>query len=483
MPAVTSELLPIFNALPGAYALLSPELTIEAVSEAYLAATLSQRAKLLGQYVFDVFPDNPQTPDAHAVHNLKTSLAQVLATGQPHELAFQPYDLPDPAQPGHFVARYWQTHNAPVLDEQGRVAHIIHNIVDVTQQQAAATELRATQAREQAALAEVAHQRGELQRIFEQAPVAIAAYRGPKFVIELANPMVCALWGRTPAQAMGTPLFELLPEITGQGFDDLLNQVMATGEPYVAKEMPSTIDRNGGRDTVYWNFVYLPLREDDGRITGVMVVATEVSEQVQARQQIQALNDQLAEVNHALHVSNGELLVNQEEVLQVQLLLEGRVAERTQQLAAALAETEQQRTHAAQQQHLFDQILGQVPASIATLTGPEHQFSFFNARYHELVGGRTAVGKTVAEVLPEVVPQGFVGLLDQVYATGKPFQGHATPTQLFDPAKGRSEQRYLDFIYQPLLDEQGQTQGILAFITDVTAQVQSQPPAAAQAPE
>lgn len=347
MPAASPDLLSVFGALPGAYLLLSPSLVIEAASDDYLTATLTERAGLLGKYVFDVFPDNPQNPGAQAVHTVHTSLAQVLATGQPHELPLVPYDLPDPARPGQFVPRYWHTRNAPVLDEQGRIVHLIHAIVDVTDKVQAATQLRESQLREQAATAEVQHQRSELNRIFEQAPVAIAAYRGPNYVIELANPMVCALWGRTQAQALGTPLFELLPEIVGQGFEELLDQVSATGVPYEAKEMASTIDRNGGLDMVYWNFVYLPLREDDGCITGVMVVATEVSEQVKARQQIQDLNNQLAVANQALHVSNGELLANQEEVLQVQQLLEGRIAERTQQLEAALAKAREP-NHTAQ---------------------------------------------------------------------------------------------------------------------------------------
>ncbi|MGY3088061.1 PAS domain-containing protein [Hymenobacter sp. UYAg731] len=348
MPALASDLLSIFSALPSACLLLSPEFVVEAVSDTYLKATATQRADLLGRYVFDVFPDNPNAPEAHAVRDVRASLAQVLATGQPHELPLQPYDLPDPAHPGQFVERYWQTRNVPVLDAQGRVTHLIHEVTDITAQTQAAAQAHDSEVREQAARDAAEWQRGELARIFEQAPVAIATYRGPNFVIELANPMVLALWDRTPAQAIGTPLFELLPEITGQGFDDLLNEVMTTGENYVAKEMLSTIVRNGQPESVYWDFVYLPLREDDGIITGAMVVATEVSEQVQARQQIQVLNDQLASVNRALHESNAELLSNQEEVLKVQQLLEGRVAERTRQLEAALAHAEQQRASVAE---------------------------------------------------------------------------------------------------------------------------------------
>jgi hypothetical protein len=73
----------------------------------------------------------------------------------------------------------------------------------------------------------------------------------------------------------------------------LLAGVLATGQPHVAHEMPGRIDREGRRDTLYWNFVYHPLREADGAITGVTVVATEVTAQVVARQQIEHLNQEL----------------------------------------------------------------------------------------------------------------------------------------------------------------------------------------------
>lgn len=150
-------------------------------------------------------------------------------------------------------------------------------------------------------------QQRRLYELFEQAPVAIAIFRGPQYVIEFANPAVCAIWGRTLAQAVGTPLFELLPESAGQGFEELLDSVMATGEPFVARELPSAIDRQGQRDTVYWNFVYQPLREGNGPITAVTVVATEVTDQVLARQQVQTLNEELAAINEELTATNEEL--------------------------------------------------------------------------------------------------------------------------------------------------------------------------------
>ena len=470
MPA-SLALLPVFNVLPGAFLLLTPDLVIEAASDTYLAVSLLPREQLLGRPLFELFPDNPATPEVHGARNLRASFDRVLATGQPHEMAQQRYDMPDPTVPGRFLERYWLASNSAVLDGAGQVQHLLHAVVDVTSQVQAEARLRASEAREQAARAEAERQRGELQRIFELAPVAIAVYRGPTYVIELANSLVCTLWGRTQAQAVGTPLFELLPEVAGQGYEELLTGVLATGQPHVAHEMPSLIDRRGRRETVYWNFVYLPVPAEEGRLPGVMVVATEVTEQVLAREQVQHLNHQLEALNAALHTSNEELLTNQEEVLQVQQHLEHRVAERTQQLAAALQEAEQQRAHAASQQRLLDRILGQVPAAIATLSGPEHRFTFFNEVYQTIAGQRARLGHTAAEVFPEVVAQGFIGLLDQVYATGQPFESQEMPIQLHDDADGQPRLRYIDFIYQPLADAQGHTQGILAFIIDVTDKV------------
>ncbi len=121
----------------------------------------------------------------------------------------------------------------------------------------------------------------------------------------------------------------------------------------------------------------------------------------------------------------------------------------------------------------LQQILSQVPAYIATVTGPEHRYAFTNTRYNSLVGGRIKLGRRVADLLPELVEQGFVALLDEVYATKKPYVGRETPIHLLDPETGSTREHYLDFVYQPLYDAKGQTQGILGFGIDVTEQVRA----------
>lgn len=116
--------------------------------------------------------------------------------------------------------------------------------------------------------------------------------------------------------------------------------------------------------------------------------------------------------------------------------------------------------------HIFEQS----PIAIAILEGPEHRFSFANKLYEKyFLGTNTYHSKSVAELLPEAVTQGFIGILDTVFRTGEPFTGTETPFQLND--NGDVRQFFLNFVYSPYRDTEGRIQGIIASIIDVTEQV------------
>ena len=121
----------------------------------------------------------------------------------------------------------------------------------------------------------------------------------------------------------------------------------------------------------------------------------------------------------------------------------------------------------------MQQILGQVPAAIATITGPEHRYSFLNDTFRALAGHRARLGLSTAEVFPELAGQGFIALLDQVYATGQPFVGTEVPIQLAEPGGEALRQLYLDFLCTPLPKQPGQPAGVLVFILDVTEKVRT----------
>lgn len=110
------------------------------------------------------------------------------------------------------------------------------------------------------------------------------------------------------------------------------------------------------------------------------------------------------------------------------------------------------------------------PGFIATSQGPEHRFSFANASYKRFVGREQLEGLTVAEALPELVDQGIIDLLDEVYRTGEPFLGISMPMRLFDPTLGSERTRYTDFVYQPVKDVNGIVTGLFCEGYDVTLQ-------------
>lgn len=118
-------------------------------------------------------------------------------------------------------------------------------------------------------------------------------------------------------------------------------------------------------------------------------------------------------------------------------------------------------------------VFREAPAFIATLRGPDHVFEMANPVYYQLVGHRDVLGKPVREALPEVVEQGFIDLLDRVYRSGEPFAGTELPVLLQLEPGAALQERYVNFIYQPLQDGDGRVSGILVHGVEVTEFVES----------
>ena len=170
------------------------------------------------------------------------------------------------------------------------------------------------------------------------------------------------------------------------------------------------ITRAGVCEDVYWTYSYGPIDDEaaEGGVGGVLVLCTDTT---------------------------GKVLANQ------------RLA----------AET-------ARQRRLFEQ----APGFIAILRGPEHHFEFANQAYWRLLGERDLIGRTVRDAIPEIEGQGFLELLDEVYETGERFIGYQNLIRLQATPRSAPEERFLDFIYEPMRDEAGRVTGIFVEGHDVT---------------
>jgi PAS domain S-box-containing protein len=119
-----------FDAAPHGYVVLTPQLRIVDVNATFTHMTMTDAAQLIGRYVFDAFPDNPDDPSATGAANLAASLAIVLNERRMHRQQWQRYDIRD--RDGCFVERYWAPINAPIFDDSGNVEFILHCVDDVT---------------------------------------------------------------------------------------------------------------------------------------------------------------------------------------------------------------------------------------------------------------------------------------------------------------------------------------------------------------
>ena len=136
-------------------------------------------------------------------------------------------------------------------------------------------------------------QKEHLAALFTEAPAPICILRGGDYLVEFANDHMCQLWGHSPEEVLGRPLFDAVPSMRVQVLKDLLDRVMTTGVTSVGKEVSARLDRNGDGtlDDAYLNFTYAPLHGVGGSIDGVLVMAYDVTDEVHAREQMSELHE------------------------------------------------------------------------------------------------------------------------------------------------------------------------------------------------
>ena len=257
----------------------APEYKILDANDAYIYATNSKREDIVGKSVFAAFPGNPSDSESKNIERTISSFEQAIKTKKRHTMSNYRYDIPIPGTTD-FEERYWTTTNIPVTDEDGEVTFLIHCPENVT-------EINKLAERERQGIEALKRQREQLLSTFMQAPVAIGIFTGADHVVDLINPPMCELYGKTMDELMGKPIFEVLTDAKGKGFEELLDKVRLTGVPFRGESLLVPIMRGNLLEDVYVDFVYEPFKDENGIITGVIVIATEITARVKANIKVQ----------------------------------------------------------------------------------------------------------------------------------------------------------------------------------------------------
>ncbi|SER21599.1 Two-component sensor histidine kinase, contains HisKA and HATPase domains [Faunimonas pinastri] len=297
----------LFDASPNAYVLLDPDFHIVDANEAYLTTVERPLPELAGQSIFEAFPSS-----GASLEMLKASLERVRTTRARDTLALIKYDIPVSGPDGEaWEERFWSATHTPLLDERGEVVFILQHTVDVTDLQRlrqAADDAGISLAPEQieeGVLERARHvqetnktldgERRRLMHLFQQAPGFMCVLRGPDHVYELLNNAYLEAVGHR--DLLGKTVRKALPEVASQGIIDLLDRVYRTGEAFLADALPLELARTAGMppELRYLDFVYQPIVEDDGSISGIFVQGHDVTERKRTEQQRELL---VAELNH-----------------------------------------------------------------------------------------------------------------------------------------------------------------------------------------
>lgn len=246
-----------------------------------------------------------------------------------------------------------------------------------------------------------------------QAPVGITILKGENLVVEMANSYYLQIVDRKEEELIGKPLFDSLIEAR-ETFEPIFQEVLRTCKPYHGNEVKTVIRRFGQSEICYFNFVHQPLLEDDGSCSGIVVVATEVTKQVETKLALQSSESQFRS------------LVTQS------------------QFAKAIFKGE-------------DFVIGIANESMLK--------TLWRRELHEVQG------RKLLNVFPELEGQKFPLILKKVFTSGKIYKENEAVAYIDGP--GGMRKHYLDYQYAPMFDLDGSVSAIMVSVNDVTEKVES----------
>lgn len=223
-------------------------------------------------------------------------IRSVLHTGIPFHAKNQKIDI---VKNGNLSPFYFNYSFTPLFDSLGNVHSVMNTAADVTE------------------LHEVKQKIEDSEKKFRdsvmQAPFGIVIFRGSDNVVEMANDNYLRLINQKRAEFVGNPLFDSLPEVKDT-MSPIISDVYKTEDPFYGYEFPISLNLNNKTETGYYNFVYHPLKENN-IITGIMVVATDVTATVRAKHLIEENEEKLELIIEASDLGVFDVNLKTEEVI------------------------------------------------------------------------------------------------------------------------------------------------------------------------
>jgi len=255
----------------------------------------------------------------------------------------------------------------------------------------------------------------------------------PELTICWCNAAYAEATGKQEEQLIGKHLYDAFPgrcEEQRTLLNESFRHVLETGRshhiPLLKFDIErKTTERKGDFRDYYWSVLSKPISNAQGEVKFILNQPTDITELTELRGSLSSANK----------VFNRSDFLN-------------------------LVHVERKR---------LSGLFSQAPGFMCTLNGPNFIYEMANEAYYNLIGRRDIIGKSVVEVMPELKEQCFVGVLKEVYESGKAFVGDALPVKIKSAGSRKTEVRYIDFVYQPITAEDGRTAAIFVQGHDVTS--------------
>jgi PAS domain S-box-containing protein len=254
---------------------------------------LGKEASIVGKPIFESFPELKN-------QGLKELLDGVMKNGTPYNIhEHEMYLATDKGKKHCFFNCAYQ----PLIEHDGTITGTIVVFTEVTEQVVARKKVEDSEKR--------------YNMMLMQSPFGFAILKGENRIVTLANDSIKEVWGKGN-DVIGKSLFDILPEIKDQGFPELIEKVYTTGIPFVGNEIMVKILRGGTIEDTYFNFTYQPYFEADETISGVTIIAYEVTAQAELNKKTKEseiyLEKEVEKRTKELQEANQELLKKNESI-------------------------------------------------------------------------------------------------------------------------------------------------------------------------